>query len=91
MASRYTFFFVLYPLGAGSEWILMYRSLDAAKAMNLYFHYALLAILVMYVPGFYVLYSHMIKQRSKFLGAGPSNDHKSSSKSAKKKSTKKAE
>lgn len=65
---RYTFFFVLYPLGAGSEWILMYHSLDAAKAIHPNFYYGLIFILVMYVPGFYILYSHMIKQRTKFLG-----------------------
>ncbi|KAL7267320.1 hypothetical protein RUND412_010099 [Rhizina undulata] len=62
---RYNTFFVLYPLGAGSEAWCIWRSLDEAKALSLPYYYVLVAILVSYAPGLYNQYTHMIKQRKK--------------------------
>lgn len=62
---RYTFFFILYPIGAGSEWVLMYKSLSYLSG---FYYYLVCGILAIYVPGFYVMYTHMIKQRRKYLG-----------------------
>ncbi|KAJ3377465.1 hypothetical protein HDU92_008250 [Lobulomyces angularis] len=65
---RYTFFYLLYPIGAGSEWILIYKSLDLATVkFGLNAYYAFVALLIIYVPGFYVMYTHMIVQRKKYL------------------------
>ena len=49
--SRYTFFFFLYPLGAGSEAILVYRALPYAAQFSVNYYYFLWAILIAYAPG----------------------------------------
>lgn len=55
---RYNTFFVLYPLGAGSEAWCIYQALREAKMFNVNYYYLLLAILVTYPPGmFYSLLS----------------------------------
>jgi very-long-chain (3R)-3-hydroxyacyl-CoA dehydratase len=80
--ARYTFFYVLYPLGAGSEAMLMFRTLPhvlpwnkpAAWTPENYFN-ALLFVL--WWPGLYVMYSHMRRQRRRALG-GHAADGKSS-------------
>jgi len=64
---RYTFFFVLYPIGAGSEAGLVYQSLPYAKELSLPFYYYLIGILVVYPPGLFLMYSYMIGQRKKYL------------------------
>ncbi|KAK9323390.1 tyrosine phosphatase-like protein [Lipomyces orientalis] len=64
---RYNTFFVLYPTGVASELLVIYASLgDATKFSE---HYALLlkVIMVIYVPGFYTMFSHMLKQRRRVL------------------------
>lgn len=66
---RYTTFYVLYPTGVSSEMYMIYLSLDSAsKVYGLWARYALIAILYTYGPGFYMLYTYMIKQRKKVLG-----------------------
>ncbi|OLL24471.1 putative very-long-chain (3R)-3-hydroxyacyl-CoA dehydratase [Neolecta irregularis DAH-3] len=62
---RYNAFYSLYPLGAGSEMWLIFKSLDAADFSYPAFGYALRAILLIYVPGFHMMYTHMISQRKK--------------------------
>jgi very-long-chain (3R)-3-hydroxyacyl-CoA dehydratase len=62
---RYNTFLVLYPLGIASECWLVYSAIPAASKRNELFGYALWAILAIYVPGSYVLFSHMLKQRRK--------------------------
>jgi very-long-chain (3R)-3-hydroxyacyl-CoA dehydratase len=65
---RYTLFYVLYPIGAGSEWWLVasnLKGLEGVYGSLIAGHWIVLAI---YVPGFYVMYTHMIKQRKKYLG-----------------------
>ncbi|ELR06945.1 hypothetical protein VC83_05663 [Pseudogymnoascus destructans] len=64
---RYNTFIVLYPLGIASECWLMYLAIPYANEVSElwgYFYYAMLAI---YVPGTYVLYSYMMKQRRKAM------------------------
>lgn len=64
---RYTLFYVLYPLGAGSECWLVYQSLDEAVKINPLYKWALVGILITYIPGFYFLYTYMIAQRRKMF------------------------
>ena len=68
MWMRYTFFYFLYPIGAGSECWLMHKSLDAAeKQVSPMYKYALIGTLIIYVPGFYFLYTYMITQRRRMF------------------------
>ncbi|PKC16154.1 PTPLA-domain-containing protein [Rhizophagus irregularis] len=67
---RYTFFFILYPVGAGSESILVFESLRFAIRISQSFYWILVILLLIYVPGFYTMYNHMIGQRRKILGKG---------------------
>jgi len=81
-ALRYSLFLVLYPLGVASEAALLWRSLPAAaagalslrmpNALNLAvdFHALCWAALAAYPPGFYSLFSHMLRQRRRALGGG---------------------
>lgn len=48
---RYTLFFILYPLGAGSECWLVYLAIPAAEKISPYLSYGFWAILAIYVPG----------------------------------------
>ncbi|KAK6455362.1 tyrosine phosphatase-like protein [Scheffersomyces xylosifermentans] len=70
---RYTTFYVLYPTGVFSETYMVYLSLDEASAVfGPWFKWLLVFILFTYIPGFYMLYTYMIKQRKKVLGKKPS-------------------
>jgi very-long-chain (3R)-3-hydroxyacyl-CoA dehydratase len=65
---RYSLFYVLYPIGAGSEWWLVAENIKELRGVygtGVLGHWVVLAV---YVPGFYVMYTHMIKQRRKYLG-----------------------
>ncbi|KAJ5129322.1 Protein-tyrosine phosphatase-like PTPLA [Penicillium bovifimosum] len=64
---RYNTFYILYPIGISSECMLIYQALGPAGEINPLFRYALIAILAIYVPGSYILYTHMIAQRRKVL------------------------
>lgn len=64
---RYTLFYVLYPIGVGSECWLIYQSLDESKKVSPYYKALLQVILVTYIPGFYFLYTYMIAQRKKMF------------------------
>ncbi|OOF96629.1 hypothetical protein ASPCADRAFT_396178 [Aspergillus carbonarius ITEM 5010] len=62
---RYSLFLVLYPIGIGSEWWLMFRATVvvenwAVKALFIFF-------LGLYGPGSVMMYSYMVKQRKKTL------------------------
>ncbi|OCK74535.1 PTPLA-domain-containing protein [Lepidopterella palustris CBS 459.81] len=72
---RYNTFYILYPLGVGSETWLIYKAIEPASEWNPLFGYALWAILAIYVPGFYVLFTHMLKQRRRIMrGKGKARD-----------------
>jgi very-long-chain (3R)-3-hydroxyacyl-CoA dehydratase len=63
---RYNTFFVLYPLGISSECWLIWLAITAAQklqhgGMDLLYK----AVLLIYVPGSYILYTHMMAQRRK--------------------------
>ncbi|KAF9190220.1 hypothetical protein BGZ51_008851 [Haplosporangium sp. Z 767] len=66
---RYTFFYILYPIGAGSEAIEIYQSLPFAHAVHPYYYYFLCAMICIYPPGFFVMYTHMMGQRKRYLGS----------------------
>ena len=48
---RYNTFYILYPLGIGSEMWLVYKSITPAGRRNQLFEYILWAILAVYFPG----------------------------------------
>jgi very-long-chain (3R)-3-hydroxyacyl-CoA dehydratase len=65
---RYNTFFVLYPLGISSECWLVYSATGPAREQwGQMWEWALYAVLAIYVPGAYVLYTHMMGQRRKVL------------------------
>ncbi|KAH8704122.1 putative phosphatase-like protein [Talaromyces proteolyticus] len=65
---RYNTFFVLYPIGISSECVLIYLGLEpAGQFVSEYYKYFLIAMLGVYVPGSYILYTHMMTQRRKVM------------------------
>lgn len=64
---RYNTFFVLYPIGITSEVVLMYLAIEPAKALGTGYDWLLKAVIGIYVPGSYILYTHMMAQRRKIL------------------------
>lgn len=65
---RYSAFLVLYPLGLVTEPVVIYNSLPY---INSSFHYYFFLFgFGLYIPGFYLLYGYMLKQRKKVLGGG---------------------
>ncbi|KAI8048991.1 tyrosine phosphatase-like protein [Syncephalis plumigaleata] len=72
---RYTFFYVLYPVGAGSEAMLIYQSLSEASRLYPVYGIVLRVILMLYPPLLGVMYTHMISQRKRYL-KNRANDQK---------------
>ncbi|KAI7891819.1 tyrosine phosphatase-like protein [Mucor mucedo] len=64
---RYHFFFVLYPLGVFSELMMIYQALPFAHNVHPLYYYLLVAVALVYIPGFPVLFSHMLAQRKKYM------------------------
>ncbi|ETN45048.1 uncharacterized protein HMPREF1541_09924 [Cyphellophora europaea CBS 101466] len=64
---RYNTFFVLYPIGISSECWLIYNSIKPAEQSYQGLDLVFKAVLLIYVPGSYILYTHMMKQRKKVL------------------------
>ncbi|KAE8357571.1 tyrosine phosphatase-like protein [Aspergillus caelatus] len=64
---RYNTFYVLYPLGITSECVMVVKALEPAAEFNPLYRWFLLVVLGIYVPGSYILYTHMIAQRKKVL------------------------
>ncbi|CAE6493934.1 unnamed protein product [Rhizoctonia solani] len=70
---RYTTFYVLYPLGAGSENALTFSTLPKSSPISgkwSPYDYLRGIFVLIWVPGLYVMYTYMIKQRRKVLGGG---------------------
>ncbi|KAI8837679.1 tyrosine phosphatase-like protein [Chytriomyces cf. hyalinus JEL632] len=69
---RYHFFYALYPLGAYSEYKLIQAALEVAKTNPDQAGYATMfrAFTWIWPPAFYIMYTHMQKQRSKFIMSG---------------------
>ena len=64
---RYNTFFVLYPIGISSEAWLIYNAIEPAKKNYPGLEWVFRGILLLYIPGSYILYTHMMKQRRKVL------------------------
>lgn len=67
---RYTFFYILYPTGVYGEQVLMLTAATAfgsATRNAILYKYGMYFIMALYVPGFPMLYFHMIAQRKKTL------------------------
>ncbi|KAF4631831.1 hypothetical protein G7Y89_g6299 [Cudoniella acicularis] len=64
---RYNTFYVLYPLGISSECWLIYKAIEPAKKIRQEYAWALQLILLIYVPGSYILFTHMMSQRRKVM------------------------
>ncbi|KAG2150907.1 PTPLA-domain-containing protein [Suillus clintonianus] len=71
---RYSTFYVLYPVGAGSEALVMLSTIPewsggkwAVWTLEDWVKAGLVAI---WVPGLWVMYSHMMRMRRKVLGSG---------------------
>lgn len=77
---RYSLFYVLYPIGAGSEAYLVYLAIPFAGKIHPFAPFLFKLVLAIYVPGFITLYSYMIKQRKKYISG--STDRSTSRKMA---------
>ncbi|KAG5439433.1 hypothetical protein PCANB_002007 [Pneumocystis canis] len=64
---RYNLFFILYPLGTSSEVWLIWKLLLHISNTHPTYSFILKAILIIYIPGFYIMYTHMISQRNKWI------------------------
>ncbi|ODV61644.1 enoyl-CoA hydratase PHS1 [Ascoidea rubescens DSM 1968] len=65
---RYNLFLVLYPMGISSECLIIYNSLtDATSNIHLLYAWFLKICLATYIPGSYILYTYMLKQRKKVM------------------------
>ncbi|KAL2263747.1 hypothetical protein VTK26DRAFT_5391 [Humicola hyalothermophila] len=74
---RYSAFLILYPIGITSEVAMTLQALfEPAHDFVSWYPYALGAVLLSYIPGSVTLYSHMLKQRRKYLGAGKNTEQK---------------
>ncbi|PWY72866.1 PTPLA-domain-containing protein [Aspergillus eucalypticola CBS 122712] len=65
---RYSLFLILYPIGIGSEWWLMFRALRVTNSIPVQALYVF--FLFLYGPGSPMMYSYMVKQRRKTLAGG---------------------
>ncbi|KAK6581541.1 hypothetical protein PZA11_006232 [Diplocarpon coronariae] len=66
---RYNTFYVLYPLGISSECWLIYTTIKPAKEKRQVYAWILQLILLVYIPGSYILFTHMMAQRRKLMRA----------------------
>ncbi|KAF2873638.1 tyrosine phosphatase-like protein [Massariosphaeria phaeospora] len=64
---RYNTFLVLYPVGVASETWLIYKAIPQAEKLDQKFGWVLYGALASYVPGFYMLFTHMLSQRRKIM------------------------
>jgi len=60
---RYNFFAILYPTGITGELLQIWNYLPALKAISLPLWYAVLLVVLSYVPGSPVMFFHMVGQR----------------------------
>ncbi|PGH06769.1 3-hydroxy acyl-CoA dehydratase [Blastomyces parvus] len=71
---RYNTFFVLYPIGITSECTLIYKAITPAWDIHPLVAWFFIICLVIYVPGSFILYTHMMAQRRKVLKASKKAD-----------------
>ncbi|KAF2709247.1 PTPLA-domain-containing protein [Pleomassaria siparia CBS 279.74] len=65
---RYSMFIPLYPVGIGSEWWLMYKCIEPLSKVSDVGPWIFWFLLMLYVPGAYTMFNHMLRQRWKTLG-----------------------
>ena len=68
--ARYSFFIVLYPIGVSGEILTILFSrpeLVKYSSKNININYIIYGIIALYIPGLFILYSHLLKQRKKAL------------------------
>lgn len=68
---------MLYPIGISCECFLIYRSIPFAAYLDERYALVLKVILGIYVPGSYILYTHMMAQRKKIMKGRSSTKSKS--------------
>ena len=69
--ARYSFFIVLYPIGVSGEILtilLCKPELIKYSTKNININYVIYCIIALYIPGLFVLYTHLLMQRRKALG-----------------------
>ncbi|KAF8554180.1 PTPLA-domain-containing protein [Imleria badia] len=71
---RYSTFYLLYPLGAGSEALLAFSTISEWHAIWSIEDWLKAAMVLIWIPGLYVMYTHMMRTRTKVLG--PKKDQK---------------
>ncbi|PKS10080.1 hypothetical protein jhhlp_003377 [Lomentospora prolificans] len=64
---RYNLFIVLYPVGILAEAWLVYQVIEPSRDRNLAYQYLLWFGISIYIPAFYILYGHMLRQRGKSI------------------------
>ena len=67
---RYSFFIVLYPIGVSGELITLWNSTKELKnsaLVNITLAHLIYFAFVLYVPGLFMLYTYMLKQRKSTL------------------------
>lgn len=65
---RYNLFWILYPVGVASELLIIYSALPFAEAnISVYYKRFLVGCMLAYIPGFPMLFSHMVVQRKKVM------------------------
>ncbi|KAI9324641.1 Ptplb-like protein [Zopfochytrium polystomum] len=67
---RYNLFYVLYPVGAGSEMLLIQRAIPIAERVHKPTAQFFRVMTMIYPIAFYFLYTHMMAQRRKFVESG---------------------
>eukprot|EP01100_Stratorugosa_tubuloviscum_P014006 TRINITY_DN725_c0_g2_i1.p1 TRINITY_DN725_c0_g2~~TRINITY_DN725_c0_g2_i1.p1 ORF type:complete len:244 (-),score=83.67 TRINITY_DN725_c0_g2_i1:78-731(-) len=85
---RYSSFLILYPIGVASELIVCFYALPEIERTRLWaidmpnslnfafsFHFFLIFFMLGYIPGFYILFTHMLFQRKRHLGATKQKTH----------------
>lgn len=68
--ARYSFFIVLYPIGVSGEILtILFSKPELVKysSKNININYIIYGIISLYIPGLFILYSHLLKQRKKAL------------------------
>ncbi|GKZ30387.1 hypothetical protein AbraIFM66950_008957 [Aspergillus brasiliensis] len=71
---RYSLFLILYPIGIGSEWWLMFQALRVTNSLPVQLLFVF--FLGLYGPGSPMMYSYMVKQRQKTLAGGKERKEK---------------
>ncbi|SCV03379.1 LAMI_0H07690g1_1 [Lachancea mirantina] len=67
---RYNMFWVLYPLGVLSELLIIYSALPLVETrFGIVYHRLLIVAMLTYIPGFPMLFTHMMVQRKKTMKA----------------------